>query len=310
MKQHSEATRWVSEYIGGAGIKEIAKRYLVPIWRVANAINWDSTVAEHVITTRYPQHVQTVRDILTRTPAINACDKSVSIHPTIFRAIRYALIVREGFPNHTRYKRMITPQEEARIQQIADLNQQHNHLRKLAKTTGRTYQQQLNISNRILGKRLIQYRRDYGTCAREIEARYGIPQPRICHLLKLGVIEFPFTDESLVDMLKRGYALYESANTITKPYQDITAHYRTLYRSHYASTNHISDATITARAVVWKNMQVHKIPFFALHEKSRYRGYDRAAVARYYERMGRRVVMELREYDNDWLHLRCSWYTW
>lgn len=310
MKQHSEAARWVADYIAGAGIKEIAKRYMVPIWRVANAINWDATVAEFVVTVKYPHHVAQVREILTRTPAISADCESIPIHPTIFRAIRYALIIREGFPNYTRYKRVVTPQEEARIQQIAELNQQHNHLRKLAKTTGRTYQQQLNISNRILGKRIIQYRRDYGTCAREIEARYGIAQPRICHLLKLGVFQYPFTDDTLEDLLKRGFALYESANSITKPYQDITAHYRTIQRSRYASSTHISAATITARAVVSHNMKVNNIPFLALHPDGRYRGYDRAAVTRYYERLGRRVVMELREYGNDWLHLRCSWYTW
>lgn len=306
-----EHTTWVREYTAGANLHEIAARYAVPYWRVRNAVIWSDELAA-ISLKRYKAKVPAIRAALLENPNINPDMNGLGISPLAFRAVRYALILKNEVPNTTRYSRRITIQEETRIQQLATMSGEWRRVEALARTTGRRKHQQAYIAARVIGERISHYRRNSGYSLRGISDFTGLPYGTIQKFINRGVLKYPFTDEGFFEFIANGGAMYESLNHCKPEYREIIAHYRNEYRIKYISKKYIADTTYTVAHSIKSTMARNGIPrALCLHEYSRVWAYDRALVARYYAtRYGNAMAAQLREYSNDWEYLKCDWYTW
>lgn len=302
---------WIREYTAGANLHEIAARYAVPYWRVRNAVIWSDEMAA-ISLKRHKAKVPIVRAALLENPAIDPDKNGLGISPKLFRAVRYALILKNEVPNTTRYSRRITIQEETRIQQLATMQGEWRRVDALAQTTGRRKHQQAYIAKRVLGERISHYRRNTGHSMRGISDFTGLPFGTVQKFINRGVLKYPFTDEGFYEFIANGGAMYESLNHCKPEYREIISHYRNEYRIKYISKKYIADTTYTVAHSIAKTMERNGIPrVICLHHDSRVWAYDRALVARYYAtRYGNAMAAQLREYSNDWEYLKCDWYTW
>lgn len=306
-----EHKQWITDYIGGANLHQIAARYAVPYWRVRNAVVWSDEVAT-IALKRHKAKVPIVRAALRENPHINPDNNGLGISPKLFRAVRYALILKNEIPNHTRYSRRITIQEETRIQQLATMPGEWRRVEALARTTGRGKHQQAYIAARVIGERISHYRRNAGYSMRGICEITGLPFGTIQKFIMRGVLKYPFTDDGFYEFIAGGGAMYESLNQCKPEYREMIAHYRNEYRVKFISKKYIAETTYTVPHSIKTTMARNGIPReICLHRNSRVWAYDRALVARYYAtRYGNAMAAQLREYSNDWSYLKCDWYTW
>lgn len=308
MKSTIEQQRWVDDYLAGDSLHTIAKRYVVNFWRVRNAVLWNSDVAAHHLNI-YAAYVERIKTAILANPKVTHTDLGIS--GKRFRAVRYALIVTKQVPNCTRYGRMITPQEENRIMQLVQTERNYRKFSQLAKTTGRTIYQQSLIAAQILGERALHYRSKMGLNLREVARQYGIQPTILRRFHQLGLYDLPFNDDTFAHLCKLGYAMYDSCNDIEKPYYEIAAYYRGLYRVKYISIKYTADITYVHPTTIGHTLRYNKIPMLSMHARARIQLFDRVAVAKYYgARYGKSVELQLMEYDNDFHWLKTPWYTW
>lgn len=304
-----EQTKWINDYLAGSTIKEIATRYTVPYWRVRNAIIWSDELAERTLH-QYAHKIERLTALLTANPATRPEETGID-HGT-FRKIRYALIVKGLIPNHTRYTRRITLQEETRIQHLASVGGDWRQLGKLRQTTGRKTGQQAYIARQILGQRILHYRQIAGYSMRHIAETVGIHSTMIQRLVEKQLLVLPFDDEQYRELLGRGLAMYEALNGSTPEYQPLVTYYRHEFRRKYITKKYICQITHANPNSITNTLKNNGIAReLLLHDDARVTCYNRDLVARFIEkRWGRKLAVQLHEYDNDWLYLRCRWFTW
>jgi hypothetical protein len=311
MKEQTEHTAWIAAYIAGESITSISARLSVPFWRVRNAVLWSDALAAYS-EKRYKKYWSTVREHLRKFPDEVAHNNTIGVDPKAYRMIRYALIVRGEIPNVTRYKRRVSIQEETRITQLTSTPGSWRKLHQLAKTTGRKGGQQAYIAARVMGERMIHYRRNSGLSLRGIEDATGIPFGSIRRYFNLGILKLPFDEKQFIGLLAAGLVMYHCANYLVPHYHEIAAYYRNEYRRKYISLKYCAEIVFTNQNGVSHVMKHNGIPReLVIYPKSRLFAYDRERVAAYYQkRLTRHIANQIREYPNDWQHLQCDWYKW
>ena len=311
MKQQGEHTAWITAFLGGESIKNIAARTLVPYWRIRNAVLWSEAVTIDS-ETRYAKYFERVRERLRECPNVIAHNNGIGIDPKIFRRVRYALIVRGEVPNTTRYKRRVSIQEETRIAQLATMPGSWRKLNQLAKTTGRKNGQQAYIAARVMGERLLHYRRNSGLSLRGIAELTGLPFANIRRYVNAGILVLPFDEQQFINALGTGLVMYKTTNDLTPMFQDIATYYRNEYRRRYISLAYCAETVFTIGNACTYALKNNDIPReLVTYPKCKLFAYDRERVAAYYQkRHNRHIANQLREYANDWQYLKCDWYTW
>lgn len=164
---------------------------------------------------------------------------------------------------------------------------------------------------RATGVKLTEYRRASGLSIGRLIEEIGISKSIIHRCIRDGILTIPYDDAQITNLLRKGLAMKSTTNRATPRWRQLIAGIRDMARYDYISVKHLCRILpVTSHGIDYHIKTLTPCLQLTPGQHNRV-AYNREATAVLIgEWLGPKYRWMVRQVDDDWLDLRCEWYTW
>lgn len=297
-----------ARYISGQTIREIARELKLPTQTVLAEVYTSDEFVQWVLSNpiNTPEFITRYLEVFTN-DRIRDCE-TLGIGQVRYNHLKHALIT-IGRLDARRHGIYTEKQVKALERYLNSVETRNDRSKRMAKRvdTKNLY----DLIPRAIGVRLTEHRRDNGFSMAKLTEEIGISRQLIHRCVRDGVLKFPYDDTQIVNLLRNGLAMRATANRAAPQWRRLIASIRDMARYDYVSTRYLYSILPSTR----RGIQYHTkalVPRLQLAPDQHCSfAYDREEAARMVgEWLGPKYRWAVRQVDDDWLDLKCEWYTW